>query len=48
MFAKLKHLLHNAAERTVVATWKRIGTLLAEFSPDECANYLVNSGYASA
>ena len=48
VFAKLKHLLHNAAERTVVATWKRIGTLLAEFSPDECANYLVNSGYASA
>ena len=48
VFAKLKHLLRKAAERTVEATWKRIGALLDQFSPDECANYLVNSGYASA
>ena len=46
-FAKLRNLLRKAAERTVEATWRRIGTLLNEFSPDECANYLVNSGYAS-
>ncbi len=42
-----ENLLRKAAERTVEATWRRIGTLLNEFSPDECANYLVNSGYAS-
>jgi transposase len=48
VFAKLKHLLRKAAERSVEATWKRIGALLSEFSPKECANYLVNSGYASA
>jgi transposase len=47
MFAKLKTLLRKAAERTVEATWRRIGTLLSAFSPQECANYLVNSGYAS-
>lgn len=47
VFAKLKHLLRKAAERTVEATWRRIGTLLNEFSHEECANYLVNSGYAS-
>ncbi len=47
VFAKLKHLLRKAAERTVEATWRRIGTLLNEFSDEECANYLVNSGYAS-
>ena len=47
VFAKLKHLLRRAAERTVDDTWRRIGTLLDHFSPDECRNYLVNSGYAS-
>lgn len=47
MFAKLKLLLRKAAERSVDATWKRIGELLNAFSPDECANYLRNSGYAS-
>jgi transposase len=48
VFAKLKHLLRKAAERTVEATWKRIGSLLDQFHPAECANYLVNAGYASA
>ena len=47
MFAKLKALLRKAAERTVEATWRRRGALLNAFSPQECANYLVNSGYAS-
>ena len=47
VFAKLKTLLRKAAERTVEATWKRIGMLLNEFKPQECANYLRNSGYAS-
>ena len=36
----------KAAERTVEATWKRIGSLLDEFTSEECANYLANSGYA--
>jgi transposase len=47
VFAKLKHLMRKASERTVTKTWKRIGTLLTAFTPDECANYLVNAGYAS-
>lgn len=47
MFAKLKLLLRKAAERTVEATWQRIGQLLDDFPPQECANYLRNSGYAS-
>jgi transposase len=46
VFAKLKTLLRKAAERTVEDTWRRIGELLGHFAPDECANYLVNSGYA--
>ena len=48
VFAKLKHLMRKAAERTTEATWKRIGSLLDAFSSQECQNYLVNSGYASA
>ena len=48
LFAKLKTLLRKAATRTVEATWRRIGDLLAAFTPQECANYLVNAGYASA
>jgi transposase len=47
VFAKLKTLLRKAAERTVEATWRRIGSLLKQFSPHECANYLANAGYAS-
>lgn len=48
MFAKLKHLLRKAAERTADATWQRIGALLDAFPPAECQNYLTNAGYASA
>ncbi len=47
VFAKLKTLLRKAEERTVEATWKRIGSLLHCFTAAECANYLVNSGYGS-
>jgi transposase len=47
MFAKLKTLLRKAAERTVEATWRRIGTLLHAFTAQECANYFRNAGYAS-
>jgi len=48
LFAKLKALLRKAAERTVEDTWRRIGALLGDFTPQECANYLANAGYASA
>ena len=48
VFAKLKTLLRKAAPRSVEATWKRVGALLQTFPPAECANYLRNSGYASA
>ena len=47
VFAKLKTLLRKAAERTIEATWRRIGHLLGDFTPAECANYLKNAGYAS-
>ena len=46
VFSKLKHYLRKAGERSVEATWQRIGTLLDRFTPAECGRYFVNSGYA--
>lgn len=40
VFAKLKHLLRKASERTVENTWRRAGALLDLFPPGECQNYL--------
>jgi transposase len=45
-FAKLKALLRKAAERSTDALWHRIGQLLDDFKPDECANYFKAAGYA--
>ena len=48
VFAKLKHLMRKASERTIETTWRRIGQLLECFTADECQQYLANSGYASS
>ena len=45
VFAKLKHLIRKAAARTVDAVCAAIGEALPAFTPEECANYLKNSGY---
>jgi transposase len=47
VFAKLKHLLRKAQERTVDGVCRQIGALLHHFPPQECANYFRNAGYAS-
>lgn len=46
-FAKLKAHLRKASPRSFAATWHRIGELVSDFAPTECANFLRNSGYAS-
>ena len=46
VFAKLKHLLRKAA-RTVDTVCSAIGEVLDAFTPQECANYIKNSGYRS-
>ncbi len=43
VFAKLKHILRKAKERTLEATWQRIGKLLPTFTSNECRNYFVNA-----
>ena len=46
VFAKLKHLLRKAAARNFDTVCAAIGQLLDSFTPQECANYFANSGYA--
>lgn len=47
MFSKLKALLRQASARTFDHIADRLRDVLGAFSPTECTNYLVNSGYAS-
>jgi transposase len=45
VFAKLKAALRKAAARTFDALIEAIASALSSFTPQECANYLANSGY---
>jgi transposase len=47
VFAKLKSIVRKEAPRSFDAIANAIATALTAFSPQECANYLRNSGYAS-
>ena len=47
LFAKLKALLRQAAERTIPSLWAAIGRLLDDFPAAECSRYLAHAGYAS-
>jgi transposase len=44
-FAKLKAALRKAAARTFDVLIEAIAQALADFTPEECANYIANSGY---
>jgi transposase len=44
-FAKLKHWLRKAAQRTTEAVYNAIGPILDTVSAAECANYFENAGY---
>src|SRR6185437_4280730 len=43
-FSKLKAHLRKAAERTIPHLSRRIGALVAAFSPQVCANYFRHAG----
>jgi transposase len=44
-FAKLKAMLRAKALRTMDALWNSLGSLVACFTPGECANFLRHAGY---
>jgi transposase len=46
-FSKLKSGLRKAAERSVDGLWNRIGLLVDDFTPTECANYFKETGYGA-
>jgi putative transposase len=46
-FAKLKHTLRKAKERTEDALNDRIGDIIRATSKTECSNYITNAGYGS-
>lgn len=46
VFSKLKTMLRREAPRTRHALWRRIGSLLDRFEPNECRNYILNAGYS--
>ncbi|MEQ9326070.1 MAG: IS630 family transposase, partial [Rhodospirillales bacterium] len=37
--------LRKAAARTVPDLWEAIADAIDQFTPDECANYFINTGY---
>jgi hypothetical protein len=45
-FSQRKSLLRKTAERTLPALWRRIGQRLDEITPQACANYFAEAGYA--
>ena len=46
-FAKIKHWMRMAQKRTIEEAWKQVGQIVGSITPNECANYIKNSGYAS-
>ena len=45
VFAKIKHLLRDAAARTQLGVSNAIAAILDTFTAEQCANYFKNSGY---
>lgn len=46
-FAKIKHWMRDAQQRTVEDTWRQLGAFLATIEPRECENYIRNASYGS-
>ena len=46
-FAKIKHWMRIAQNRSIEETWRYLGRLIETIKPGECENYIQNAGYAS-
>jgi transposase len=47
-FAKIKARLRKAAPRSREALWQNTGSIVQDFTPAECANFLTNAGYGQS
>lgn len=48
VFAKLTHFLREAARRTIENVTTALAEIPGRFTPQECTNYITNTGYASS
>ena len=46
-FAQVKHWMRMAQNRTTEEAWRYVGRLVGTITPQQCNNYLKNTGYAS-
>ena len=46
-FAKFKHAMRKAAERSIDAIINRVRQIIDDYTPSECCAYLRNSGYGA-
>lgn len=46
-FAKIKHWMRIAQQRTIDDACRTLGDLVTAIRPHECQNYFINAGYAS-
>lgn len=46
-FAQVKHWMRMAQNRTIDEAWRYVGRLIETITPQQCNNYLKNTGYAS-
>ena len=44
-FAKLKHMLRKAKQRSIDTVWKTVGQILQSIPAEECRNYFINAGW---
>ena len=47
-FAKLKAILRKTAPRSREALWRRIGSIVSDFTAAECSNFFKNTGYTQS
>jgi len=45
-FAKIKHMLRKARQRTITGVWQTVGDIIRTFSAEECQNYFINAGWS--
>ena len=46
-FSKVKHWMRMAQKRHPKEAWQHVGKIIDQVTPEECANYIHNAGYAS-
>lgn len=46
-FSQVKHWMRLAQKRTAEETWRYLGHMITTIKPDQCHNYIKNTGYGA-